>query len=108
MELGESISADQYKIVHCDRHGDQREAFVCDHLLHGTSQGFFSGADPGNPHPDAWCSKCEQIRSAYPGANGEWNEKSEALLKVRLVCGDCYEEIKLRNVQRTEGAISVQ
>ena len=29
---------------------------------------------------------------------GEWNERSEALIKVSLVCGDCYEEIKCRNV----------
>jgi hypothetical protein len=34
----------------------------------------------------------------YAGVDGEWNEKSEALLKVRLVCGDCYEEIRARNV----------
>ena len=108
MELGESISADQYKTVHCDRHGDQREAFVCDHLLHGTGQGFFPGEDPRNPYPDAWCSRCEQIRSTYARADGEWNEKSEALLKVRLVCGDCYEEIKLRNVLGTEGTFPVQ
>jgi hypothetical protein len=47
-------------------------------------------------------SKCEQIRSAYAGADGEWNEKSEALLKVRLLCGDCYEEIKTRNILSTE------
>jgi hypothetical protein len=102
MELGESTSADHYKVVHCDKHGDRREAFVCDHLLHGTRQGFFSADDPGNPHPDAWCWKCEQLRSAHAGADGEWNEKSEALLKVRLVCGDCYQEIKGRNALDTE------
>jgi hypothetical protein len=98
MGLSESTSAKHYKVVHCERHGDRREAFVCDHLLHGTCHGFFSGDDPGNPHPDAWCSKCEQIRLTYAGVDGEWNEKSEALLKVRLVCGDCYEEIKRNNV----------
>jgi hypothetical protein len=108
MELGESTTANQYKTVHCDRHGDRREAYVCDHLLQGTRQGFFAGDDPGNPHPDAWCSKCEQIRSTYGGSDGEWNEKSIALLKVRLVCGDCYEEIKERNVLGTEGIKSVQ
>jgi hypothetical protein len=101
MGLGESISANQYKIVRCDRHGDRREAFVCDHLLRGTRQGFFSGEDVENPHPDAWCSKCEQIRLTYAGVDGEWNEKSEALLKVRIVCGDCYEEIRARNVLDT-------
>jgi hypothetical protein len=44
----------------------------------------------------------------YGGSDGEWNEKSIALLKVRLVCGDCYEEIKERNVLGTEGIKSVQ
>lgn len=96
--MGLSESAPQYKVVHCQTHGDKREAFVCDHLLHGTRQGFFVGDEPGNPYPDAWCSMCDQIRSAHGGADGEWNEKSEALIKVRLVCGDCYLEIKARDV----------
>ena len=93
----ESAARDQHKTVHCERHGDRREAFVCDHLLRGMRQGFFAADDPGNPHPDAWCFKCDQIRTAHAGVDGEWNEKSEALLKVRLVCGDCYDEIKARN-----------
>ena len=91
------------KAIHCDRHGDRREAYVCDHMLQGAGQGFFSGDDPGNPHPDAWCSKCDQIRVAHGGSDGDWNDKSIALIKVRLVCGDCYEEIKERNMLSTEG-----
>lgn len=38
----------------------------------------------------------------------QWNEKSIALIKVRLVCGDCYEEIKARNVLGAEGSQSAQ
>jgi len=98
MGLGESTAPDCYKKVHCDRHGDRREAFVCDHLLRGVRQGFFAADDPANPHPDAWCSECERVRAAHADVDGEWNEKSEALLRVRLVCGDCYEEIKAKNV----------
>ena len=101
-------TADQYKIVHCDKHGDRREAFVCDHLLRGMHQGFFTGDEPGNPHPDAWCSKCDQIRLAHAGADGDWNDMSEPLIKVRLVCGDCYEEIKRGNVLGTEVTNSIQ
>jgi hypothetical protein len=86
------------KTVHCERHGDRRQAFVCDHLLSGTGQGFFAAEEPEDPHPDAWCSKCDQIRLSHGGADGEWNEKSMAVMKIRLVCGDCYEEIKARNV----------
>lgn len=97
MQTGE-VQAGEAKSVHCERHGDRREAFVCDHLLHGMNQGFFSADEEGNPYPDAWCAKCEQIRLVHGGSSGEWNETSEALLKVRLVCGDCYGEIKQRNL----------
>mgnify|MGYP007135461748 CR=1 FL=1 len=100
MSLNESAAPEQYKTVHCETHGDRRKAYVCDHLLRGVLQGFFAADDPGNPHPDAWCSQCEEIRAAHADVDGEWNEKSEALLKARLVCGDCYEEIKSRNVLR--------
>jgi hypothetical protein len=102
MEPGQS-TAEQYKIVHCDRHGDRREAFVCEHLLHGEGLGCISDGDPGDPHPDAWCSKCEQVRVTLGGSNGEWNDQCMAVVKIRLVCGDCYEEIKARNLTGTEG-----
>jgi hypothetical protein len=95
---------DGYGTVHCDRHGDRREAFVCDHLLHGANQGFFNGTDPGNPYPDAWCSTCEQIRLTYGGADGEWNDESMALMNIKLVCGDCYQEIRARNALPTDGS----
>jgi hypothetical protein len=48
---------------------------------------------------------------SYGGSNGEWNDKSMALIKVRLVCEDCYEEIKGRNVTGAEdegSATSIQ
>lgn len=100
MDLNEATR--QYETVHCDRHGDRRKAYVCDHLLHSDGQGFFTTApdeDLTNAHPDAWCSKCEQI---WLDHGGEWNETSEALIQVRLVCGDCYEEIKERHLLGTE------
>jgi hypothetical protein len=109
MALDKSIAANQYKTVHCERHGDRREAYICDHLLHGTRQGFFTDADETvNPYPDAWCSKCDLIRSTYGGADGDWNDKSGAMIKVRLVCGDCYEEIKSRNILKPEGTSPLQ
>jgi hypothetical protein len=83
--------------VHCGRHGDRRKAYVCDHLFSSEGQGFIASIDqPGNPHPDAWCSACDRIRLAHGGL---WNEENEALIKVRLVCGDCYEEIKANNTR---------
>ena len=83
-------------LVHCSRHGDRRKAYVCGHLFSGEGQGFVASRDqPGNPHPDGWCPACDRIRLAHGGA---WNEESEALIKVRLVCGECYEEIKSNNI----------
>jgi hypothetical protein len=41
-----------------------------------------------------------KIRLAH---GDEWNAESEALLRVRLVCGGCYEEIKERNVLGNRG-----
>jgi len=105
---GEPRNTAGHGTVHCARHGDRREAFVCDHLLHGAGQGFFTAEELGNPHPDAWCSVCEKIRLTYGGADGEWNNESEALIKIRLVCGDCYEEIKARNFLGSEQTNSVQ
>jgi hypothetical protein len=96
MELSESAA--EPKMGHCQIHGDRRKAYVCDHLLRGSRQGFFTADEPEDPHPDAWCSACDQIRAAHGSADGEWNERSGALIKVRLVCGGCYEEIKARNV----------
>jgi hypothetical protein len=64
----------------------------------------FSADDRGNPYPDAWCSRCEQIPVTYGGSDGEWNDKSMALMQgIRLVCGDCYEEIKAKNLTGTKG-----
>ena len=99
MSLENLATPERLTMVHCDRHGDRRKAYVCDHLLHGEKLGFFSSTDdPTNPHPDAWCSSCEHLRRAH----GDWNEETEALITIRLVCGDCYEEIKARNTLGTE------
>jgi hypothetical protein len=87
------------RIISCERHGDTRAAYICNHLLHGSDQGFYvSEEDPDNPYPDAWCAKCEEIRKAYGGEDGVWNEESEAHIEVKLVCGGCYQEIRLRNI----------
>jgi hypothetical protein len=99
MSSGLSGGSEQVKTVSCARHGDRRQAFVCEHLLHGIGLGFFfDRGDHENPYPDAWCSACEQIRRLHGG----WNDESEALVDVRLVCGECYEEIKANNAVGTE------
>jgi hypothetical protein len=98
MESQQSEANDQtQRTVHCERHGDNREAFMCKHLLLGSGLGFFSDIEePENPYPDAWCSECELVR----GENGEsaMFESEYALANFKLVCGECYKEIKTKHV----------
>ena len=86
------------RTVHCDRHGDNREAFTCKHLLFNSGLGFVSdAAEPDNPYPDAWCSECEQVRIEN---GGEFSD-DYARSVIKLVCGDCYNEIKAKHVVET-------
>jgi hypothetical protein len=84
--------------VQCATHGESNETFVCTHLL-GESSGLgFNRKEPtnDNPFPDAWCDDCEIVRAAH----GEWNSESERLVKISLLCSECYERARIRN-QRT-------
>ena len=93
-------SQSESETVECDRHGHRRKTYVCDHLLDGEKQGFvWSPDEPENPYPDAWCLACDRVRLEH---GEKWNPQSEALITVRLVCSDCYEEIKERNHLGTE------
>jgi hypothetical protein len=96
MDLGGSPAS---RTVHCARHGDNREAFMCKHLLEGFDQGFFyDSADRNSPYPDAWCRACERVRSE---SGGDF-ESPYARATFKLVCGACYEEIKAKNVLTSE------
>ena len=103
MESSESnVNESTQRTVHCDRHGDNREAFMCKHLLQGSGLGFFSDpVESGNPYPDAWCSECEQVRTGN-GQSGVFSD-DYARATVKLVCGECYKEIKARNMTDTNG-----
>jgi hypothetical protein len=72
---------------------------MCKHLLHGRGLGFFCDVegDPFNPYPDAWCSECERVRDE----SGEFADEY-ARATFKLVCGACYEEIKAKNIDRTQ------
>jgi len=50
---------------------------------------------PENPFPDAWCDDCEIIRATHGG----WNEESEKLTKITLLCSGCYERSRIRNTR---------
>lgn len=83
--------------IECATHGECWETFVCTHLL-GESAGLgFNREDPteDNLFPDAWCDDCEVIRDAHGG----WNEESEKLCKISLLCSGCYERARIRNTR---------
>lgn len=79
----------------CDTHGERQRTYVCVHLSGSTSGlGFHTAhATADNRFPDAWCDDCEIIRDAHGG----WNEESEKLLKVVLLCSACYQRSRIRN-----------
>ena len=83
--------------IQCATHGECQKTFVCLHLL-GESVGLgFNRSEPttDNPFPDAWCDDCELIRAAHGG----WNEQSEKLAKISLLCSGCYERAQIRNTR---------
>lgn len=74
--------------VQCHTHGPAFQTFICEHLFANPEQEWYSSApSEDNRWPDAWCSICHE---AYK-TEGEWNERNENLLKIRLVCHRCYE-----------------
>lgn len=87
------------KYVECETHGTSRVAFVCQHLNKDNYIGFHEAFE-SNPliEPDddyqAWCDECEKIRLQ----EGEWNDVSEGFAKIRLICDQCFFEIKRRNL----------
>ena len=46
-----------------------------------------------NDELNAWCDACDEVLVEA----GEWNEKSEAFAKIKLVCDRCFFEMKKLN-----------
>lgn len=83
--------------VDCEIHGFERPAFVCQHLNLEKPVGFIEAFDtyPRMELDDdddfqAWCNDCENIRCKHNG----WNEESEQYAQIKLICENCYFEIK--------------
>lgn len=86
--------------VECKIHGRSRPAFVCQHLNLADPKGFeeafetYRGMELGDDDDfQAWCDKCEKVRIR----NNGWNEYSEKFAKIKLICEDCYFELKSFN-----------
>jgi hypothetical protein len=84
------------KKVECGKHGSSAATFVCQHLASGEKLGFNVGYDPEFPddlYPDAWCNECEKMLES----EGEWNEVSEKYADIKLLCSQCYEDLREKN-----------
>lgn len=83
--------------VTCGTHGETPATFACRHLTHGIACGYHSSADdPLDQWPDAWCDLCEE---AFRAQGGQWNNVSEAVADIQLMCTGCYDAARTRNVQ---------
>lgn len=87
---GVSEKVDDDDMVHCDRHGPQPLAFVCQHLIHGSGLRFFH---TGGPQPSAWCGDCDDLMMQ----TGHWTEDTEAVAGITIVCHRCLNNIRRRN-----------
>jgi hypothetical protein len=87
------------RAVTCESYGTSRAAFVCQHLNKDTYTGFHKAFQSNTliePDDDyqACCDECRKMRLR----EGEWNDVSEGFAKIRLICDQCFFEIKRRNL----------
>lgn len=85
------------KLVTCGAHGETPSTFACRHLARGVACGYHASVeDPADKWPDAWCDRCDE---AFRAAGDEWNDESERVADVKLMCTHCYEAARTRNRQ---------
>ena len=87
--------------IECESHGVNRVAFVCQHLNKIERKGFeeafstYKGMElEEDDEFQAWCDECEIERLKTDG----WNDESMEFANIRLVCEDCYFEMKEKNL----------
>jgi hypothetical protein len=81
--------------IRCERHGERRATFVCQHLLNGTDKGWIT-VESGDPkRPDAICARCD---AAWHAAGGEFTDAIRELIRIRVVCASCYDELRERHL----------
>jgi hypothetical protein len=88
------------KHLECGKHGKSRPAFICQHLNENNQTGFEESFETEigmylaeDDYLSAWCNKCEEIRNKDDG----WNDENMEFAKIKLVCENCYFEIKEYN-----------
>ena len=80
--------------VTCTKHGSGFNTYVCEHLIANPAQEWFSDrATEKNRWPDAWCAAC----NVHFLEQGEWNDKNESKIKIKLLCHFCYEMLRAQS-----------
>lgn len=102
-ENNPEITKLKQKKLDCGTHGFKRPAFVCQHLETNSHNGFeesfetFKGMDLEEDDDfSAWCDECEKKRIECDG----WNDESEKFAQIKMVCEDCYFEMKESNLRK--------
>ena len=95
LAAGGGQTTSQPKQVECTEHGTGFSTYVCEHLASNPTQEWFS-RKPDEQHkwPDAWCAACDVFFQEH----GEWNEKSESKIKIKLLCHYCYERLRSQEI----------
>ena len=91
--------------VECARHGSREATYVCQHLISGEGTGYnyaYGEEDPDELWPGAWCDACERVLDA----EGEWNARSEAFARIRLLCDGCYQTVRERSWTQDDEAFN--
>jgi hypothetical protein len=85
------------KTITCETHGEGRITYVCSHLAEESHGLGFHSRKPTkrNPFPDAWCDDCEVIYAAHGG----WTDEAQELVKIQLLCSECYRRTRIRNTK---------
>lgn len=95
---------DELDELECAQHGKAYTAYVCEHLIAQPGQKWHCDyPDADNSWPDAWCAICD----AHYQAEGEWNERNEDLVPIKLICHVCYEDARTASLERIDGEASV-
>ncbi|AHJ97555.1 DUF6882 domain-containing protein [Hymenobacter swuensis] len=97
----ESAQLIKERYIECDVHDYRRIAFVCKHLNHTSKVGFEESFETHENMEleeeedfQAWCDECEKVRQK----EGGWNDKSMVFANIKLVCEQCYFEMKELNL----------
>lgn len=87
--------ASDHTKVECEIHGDQEEAFACQHIVSSVVTGIpvaFFGLK--NQTKNILMLGVSSVEDARIEAGGDWTPEVEKLLSVKLLCGACYEYAK--------------